>query len=123
VTTTPVANPADVAALTNTELQARVTSLEARCASPSADPDDWFPIAVEPANARRQAAHAIAACEACPVRPGCLELALRLWSGVGHHGIWGGTVEAERRVLREEWLAGVSVGRLLERGIAPGRPA
>jgi hypothetical protein len=26
-------------------------------------------------------------------------------------------------VLREKWLAGASVGRLLERDTAPGRPA
>lgn len=123
MTTTPVANPADVAALTNNELEARITGPDAGCASPSADPDDWFPVAVEPVNARRQAAHAIATCEACPVRPDCLELALRLWSGAGHHGIWGGTVEAERRVLREEWLSGDSVGQLLERGTKPRRPA
>jgi hypothetical protein len=116
-------DPAGVAALTSNELEARVTGPEARCASPSADPDDWFPIAVEPVNARRQAARAIATCEACPVRADCLELALRLWSSAGHHGIWGGTVEAERRVLRAEWLAGASVGQLLERGPAPGRPA
>ena len=121
VTMTPVANLADVAGLTSDELQASVTSPKALCAGPSVDPDDWFPIVVEPVNARRQAARAIALCEACLVRAECLELALRLWSSAGHHGIWGGTVEAERRILREEWLAGASVGQLLERGPALGR--
>ena len=77
---------------------------------------------MEPVNARR-AAGAIALCEACPVQAECLELALRLWSGAGRHGIWGGTVEAERRVLREEWLAGARAGQLLERRPALGRPA
>ena len=123
MTTTPVANPADVAGLTSNELQARVTSPKARCAVSSADPDDWFPIVAEPVSARRQAARAIALCAACPVRAECLELALRLWSSAGRHGIWGGTVEAERRALREEWLAGASVGQLLERGPGLGLPA
>jgi hypothetical protein len=47
----------------------------------------------------REAAGAIAVCAACPVREECLELALRNWA-VGQHGVWGGTVQAERERLR-----------------------
>lgn len=111
--TPAVKPPEEIGDLTNTELQARVTSPEARCVVSSADPDDWFPLTVEPSSARRQASRALALCEACPVRAECLELSLRLWCGAGHHGIWGGTVEAERRALREEWLGGVTVPELL----------
>jgi WhiB family transcriptional regulator, redox-sensing transcriptional regulator len=111
--TIQVARSPDIAELTNNELQVRVASPEARCAVPSADPDDWFPLSVDPAHARRQAAHAIALCQACPVRAECLELSLRLWHGAGHHGVWGGMVEAERRTLRDEWLRGVTVVELL----------
>jgi hypothetical protein len=49
--------------------------------------------------ARCEAAGAIAVCAACPVREECLELALRNWA-VGQHGVWGGTVPAERERLR-----------------------
>jgi hypothetical protein len=68
--------------------------------------------------ARHQASGALALCAACQVRAECLELSLRLWPGAGHHGIWGGTLESERRALREEWLAGVPVRQLLRRDTA-----
>ena len=38
------------------------------------------------AKAREQAAHAIAVCACCPVRPDCLELSLRHAFGVSAHG-------------------------------------
>jgi WhiB family redox-sensing transcriptional regulator len=56
-----------------------------------------------------EAAGAIAVCAACPVRRDCLELSLRYASGIGAYGVWGGLVEAERRVLRRRWLRGDSV--------------
>ncbi len=90
------------------ELAARVYR-RARCAVSRVDPDEWFPIAQDVDRARVEAAGAIAVCAACPVRPDCLELSLRYASGIGAYGVWGGLVEAERRVLRRRWLRGDSV--------------
>lgn len=64
-----------------------------------ANPDDWYPVSVPVAAARREAAAAIAVCAACPVRGECLGLALRNW-GIGQFGVWGCTVPAEREKLR-----------------------
>lgn len=115
---THVANSPELADLTEAELHASVASPQARCTSASVDPDEWFPLTADPVKARHQAARAMALCAACRVRPECLELSLRLWPGAGHHGIWGGTLESERRALREEWLRGVSVRQLLHRDTA-----
>ncbi len=71
----------------------------ARCADSSLDPDQWFPVSVEPDQARREAATAIAVCTICLVRAQCLELSLRHWD-IGQHGVWGGLVAAERTALR-----------------------
>jgi WhiB family redox-sensing transcriptional regulator len=101
------------AELTDVELQVRVSGLEARCAGTAVPPDEWFPLVADPVKARRHAQRALALCRACPVRAECLELSLRQWSGPGHHGIWGGTLEHERHALRRQWLAGISVGALL----------
>ena len=43
-------------------------------------------------------------CSGCRVREECLELALRNWA-VGQHGVWGGTVPAERERLRAARVA------------------
>jgi len=56
--------------LTDEELAGRVYR-QARCASSCLDPDEWFPIALDIAKARDQAANAIAICADCPVRPDC----------------------------------------------------
>lgn len=77
----------------------RLVTARASCATGALDPDEWFPVAVNVASARQEAAAAIAVCGACPVRRYCLELSLRHWS-VGRHGIWGGLVAAEREELR-----------------------
>lgn len=68
--------------------------------------------------ARIQAARAIALCTACPVRAECLEYAMRNWTDGAGEGVWGGLVAAERRVIRRQWLLGVSVTELLA-----GKPA
>ena len=99
--------------LTDGELAGRVYRL-ARCAGSRVDPDDWFPVTRDVAKARDQAAHAIAVCARCPVRPDCLELSLRHAFGVGAHGVWGGLVEEERRAVRRRWLAGTSVTEFLQ---------
>jgi hypothetical protein len=62
-------------------------------------PDDWYPESAPAEAARREAAGALSVCAVCPVRAECLELALRNWT-VGQHGVWGGTVPAERERLR-----------------------
>ena len=76
----------------------------ARCADANVDADEWFPVSAQPETARREAAAAIAVCDACPVRSQCLSLSLRHW-GIGQHGIWGGLVPAERAALRRQRLA------------------
>ena len=61
-----------------------------------ADPDLFFPIGTgEPA--RRQIDEAKRICRACPARTPCLDWALN--HGVAA-GVWGGTTEEERHVLR-----------------------
>jgi hypothetical protein len=71
----------------------------ARCADAGLDPDQWFPVSAEAAKARLEAAAAIAICDSCLVRTGCLALSLRHWD-IGQHGIWGGLVATERARLR-----------------------
>jgi hypothetical protein len=73
-TTPATAGPAR---LTDRELQARITSPDARCGAPANDPDEWFPVTSEPAKARAQSSHVLALCATCAVRAECLELALR----------------------------------------------
>jgi Transcription factor WhiB len=70
----------------------------AACSNRRLNPDDWYPVSVPVAAARREAAAAIAVCAACPVRGKCLELALPNWA-TGQFGVWGGTVPAEREKL------------------------
>jgi WhiB family transcriptional regulator, redox-sensing transcriptional regulator len=62
----------------------------------SADPDLFFPIG-STGPALRQIDQAKRICQACPVRGRCLTSALE--HGLAF-GIWGGTTEEERRVLR-----------------------
>lgn len=105
------------AELSNAQLHGQVFTSLASCAHSALDPDEWFPIATGIVRARAEAAQALAVCTVCPVRPECLELSLRHWAVAGQHGIWGGLVEAERDMLRREWLDGVPVTELLSREI------
>ena len=77
------------------------------CSVSELSPDDWYPVSASAEAARCEAAGAIAVCTACPVRQECLELALRNW-GVGQHGVWGGTVPAERERLRAGRVAQIT---------------
>jgi hypothetical protein len=77
----------------------------ARCADSGLGPDEWFPVSIEPATARREAAAAIAVCTNCAVRAQCLTLSLRHWN-IGQHGVWGGLVAADRARLRRRLPAG-----------------
>jgi hypothetical protein len=104
---------AELADVTVDELSATVLSPLARCAGSALDPDEWYPIASKPAQARVEAARALAVCAVCPVRAECLELSMRLWCAGGEHGIWGGLVEADRAGARTGWLAGTPVRALL----------
>jgi WhiB family transcriptional regulator, redox-sensing transcriptional regulator len=54
------------------------------------DPELFFPV-----SATDPVAEALAACAACPVRPGCLEYA-RANPRLTRYGIWGGMTEEER---------------------------
>jgi WhiB family transcriptional regulator, redox-sensing transcriptional regulator len=60
------------------------------------DPELFFPLSDVGLGAR-QAEQAKAVCARCPVRERCLEYALD--NGLDH-GIFGGTTETERRLLR-----------------------
>jgi WhiB family transcriptional regulator, redox-sensing transcriptional regulator len=97
---------------TDRELAGRVYR-QARCASSRLDPDEWFPLALDVAKARDQAASAISICAGCAVRAYCLELSLRHPFDIGAYGVWGGLVEGERRALRRQWLAGTRVTEFL----------
>jgi hypothetical protein len=89
-----MASSLPVQRLTDDALWARVAR-QARCADSGLDPDQWYPVSIEPAQARHQAAAAIAVCTSCPVRALCLELSLRHWD-IGQHGVWGGLVATDR---------------------------
>lgn len=71
---------------------------QALCADSGLPADEWFPVSAGVHSARREAAAAIAICQACPVRSQCLALSLRHWE-IGQHGVWGGLVAAERAML------------------------
>jgi WhiB family redox-sensing transcriptional regulator len=90
------------------------------CSTSSLNPDDWYPVSVPTRAARREAACAIAVCAGCPVREECLELSLRNWA-VGQHGVWGGTVPAERDRLRAGRVA--QLARVLARNRHADRAA
>jgi hypothetical protein len=86
--------------LTGAELWQLVIS-RAMCARGGVDPDQFYPVSAPAQVARREAADALALCTACVVRTHCLELSLRYWT-VGQHGVWGGTVPAERAELHRQ---------------------
>jgi WhiB family transcriptional regulator, redox-sensing transcriptional regulator len=76
-------------------------SWRARASCNDVDPDLFFPVGVTgPAVAQIAAAKAV--CAGCSVRDECLEFAI---STNQEYGIWGGTSEEERRVLRRAWRA------------------
>jgi hypothetical protein len=87
-----------VSAISGPDLWAIVTS-RGMCGRSGVSPEEWYPVSATAPAARIEAAKAIAVCTACVVRLHCLELSLRYWT-VGQHGIWGGTVPAEREELR-----------------------
>ena len=100
----PTASSRPVRRLTDDALWAWVAR-QARCAASGLDPDQWYPVSIEPARDRREAAAAIAVCTSCPARAQCLELSLRHWD-IGQHGVWGGLIATDRAYLRRQWAAG-----------------
>jgi WhiB family redox-sensing transcriptional regulator len=65
------------------------------------DPDLFFPVGTTgPAIEQIETAKAV--CRTCDVQQACLQYAL---STNQDSGIWGGTSEEERRVLRRQWVA------------------
>lgn len=61
----------------------------------------FFPVGITGA-AEVQIRDAKVVCQQCPVMAECLKFAI---STNQEYGIWGGTSEEERRVLRREWRA------------------
>ena len=88
--------PASVIALANAEYGWRSQAL---CRD--TDPELFFPIGTTGA-ALLQIEQARAVCRQCPVQADCLDFALATNQD---SGIWGGTSEEERRVLRREFVA------------------
>src|SRR6266487_723644 len=60
----PMASSLPAQRLTGDALWARVAG-QARCADSGLDPDQWYPVSIEPARARHEAAAAIAVCTSC----------------------------------------------------------
>ena len=65
------------------------------------DPDLFFPVGVTGV-AVEQIEAAKAFCKVCPSQGQCLEFAITTNQ---EYGVWGGTTEDERRVLRRQWRA------------------
>ena len=81
-------------------------------------PDLFFPISAT-GPARAQGARAKAVCARCPVRRDCLRYAL---AAGPVQGVWGGTSEEERRLLRQrEAKARVRARRGGPAGVHPHR--
>lgn len=70
---------------------------DALCASPTIDPDIFFPGRGENDKARR----AKAVCQRCPVSQQCLEYALQI-PAEHDFGVLGATTQTERKRLRRE---------------------
>lgn len=68
------------------------------CSAPDVQ-EVFFPVGVT-GMAAVQIENAKAVCTSCPVRETCLEYAITTNQ---EYGIWGGTSEEERRVLRRKW--------------------
>jgi WhiB family redox-sensing transcriptional regulator len=76
--------------------QARGGDWRDRAACRHTDPELFFPVGTS-GPALRQIGRAMEVCGACPVRKQCLAWAL---DRALDFGIWGGTTEDQRRVIR-----------------------
>jgi WhiB family transcriptional regulator, redox-sensing transcriptional regulator len=77
-----------------------------RAACLSADPDLFFPISSS-GPALDQVAKAKSICAGCQVRQECLGYALATHQ---IHGVWGGTSEEDRQLLRSQGPGGTRTG-------------
>lgn len=66
------------------------------CRAPNVDPDWWFP---DNTAGQNGAQDAIAVCNTCDWLKPCLAYALT----TGVSGVWGGTTEATRRQIRQQF--------------------
>ncbi len=87
-----------------TAARATSASWESQAACLDCDPDLFFPVALA-GPALRQIAQAKAICARCPVRRECLRFALTTHQ---IHGVWGGTSEEERQLLRSRSSGGMT---------------
>ena len=87
------------------------------CSTSGLSPDTWYPVSDPAEAAQREASAAMAVCGGCRVRQECLELALRNWT-VGQHGVWGGTVPAERAELRRQFTERHASASLDDRAVS-----
>jgi len=71
------------------------------------DPEMFFPAGTVGASAHA-IARAKAICASCPVQVECLEYAVIT---AQRFGIWGGTDEEERRLIRRRYVAAIRSGR------------
>ena len=77
-----------------------------RAACRDADPEIFFPAAAPGTEAERlQVAEALTFCTGCVVRTECLQFAM---TARGAAGVWGGTSEDERRVVRASLTSGAA---------------
>lgn len=90
-----------------TELAQRGWQQDALCAQ--ADPEAWFPNVGFFASPQ-----VLITCARCPFRRSCLAAALLR----AELGVWAGTTEAHRRVLRRMLKAGVPAADVLDYGLA-----
>jgi WhiB family redox-sensing transcriptional regulator len=67
----------------------------------------FFPVGVT-GPAIDQIAAAKSICALCPVQAECLDFAI---TSNQEFGVWGGTAEEERRVLRRQWRARIRAER------------
>jgi WhiB family transcriptional regulator, redox-sensing transcriptional regulator len=84
-------------------VRAASASWESQAACLDSDPDLFFPIASS-GPALRQIAQAKAICARCQVRRECFRFALATHQ---IHGVWGGTSEEERQLLRSHGRQGI----------------
>ena len=94
-----------------------VTDWRSLAACMSADPDIFFPISSSgPAISQVEEAKAI--CVGCQVRQSCLDFALATGQV---HGVWGGTTEEERQLMRRRTWPGLSPPPAGPRQVRPQR--
>jgi WhiB family redox-sensing transcriptional regulator len=79
-----------------TTIQAGLGGWAARGACRHSEPELFFPV-TDTGPAATQLARAKAVCAGCPVRAECLEFALSSGQAAG---VWGGTTQDERRLIR-----------------------